>query len=598
MNGSLLEWDAQDLPERQQTLLAALDWSYDLLSEPERLLLRRLGVFDGGFTLDAAEALTSAAGQSAGAVIGLLSSLVAKSLVVSETDPEGGRRFRLLESVREYTLTQLAALGEEPAARRAHATCFVALVERADPDLRGKRQREWFQRLEQERQNIIAAMQWLATQREWNLLLRLTSAAGLFWLFRGDRGERRHWLEEALEQAADAPAALLLKALVTLGQELSMAGEIDQARGALTEAVALAEALDAPSSLAEAYAYLSWCDLYAGAFDAALANAQSGLTAAQAAGDSWAVALAQYFLGLAFHLKGQPESAVLWLEQAVSGFRSCEDATLIAVALHNLGASSGEAGDRARAVACFQALLQASLELKYPSLVHLTGEWLVLAFAREALESSRASSRHDAASTDRPGPLRSAGSRDVLSGQRCPVGEGAVQPELLVELLGALTAFQHAWGLGRSVEQPQRDRLAGELRERLGDRRFAEAWEQGRSRSPAQTEALIWHLLHRLRVDLIGPPDEPAQPGSGRAAEAATGAGERVSAGHREGDLMSGREREVLALAATGLSNQAIAARLYLSERTVRYHLTSLFNKLGVASRTEAVAVATRRGLV
>jgi predicted ATPase len=129
---SLLRWQAQDLPERQQTLRSALAWSYDLLSPEEQALFRRLGIFVGGFTLDAAEAIAQEAPCETVDVLEGVSSLVDKSLVQSEQDGAGGHRFRLLESVREYALEQVTSCDEGEAVARAHARYFLELAEDAD----------------------------------------------------------------------------------------------------------------------------------------------------------------------------------------------------------------------------------------------------------------------------------------------------------------------------------------------------------------------------------------------------------------------------------------------------------------------------------
>lgn len=154
---SLLRWEALDLPERQHTLRGAIGWSYELLDAREQDLFRRLGVFAGSFTMEAAGAVASASceasggkdnGPATGEVLDTLASLVEKSLVQVEDRNAEDIRYRLLESVREYALEQLAIKDEVEAARRAHAHYFLDLAERAGPELIGREQRAWFLRLE------------------------------------------------------------------------------------------------------------------------------------------------------------------------------------------------------------------------------------------------------------------------------------------------------------------------------------------------------------------------------------------------------------------------------------------------------------------
>ena len=142
---------------RQQTLRASIDWSFDLLPEPERALLRRLAVFAGGWTLEAAEAVASGNGIDESSVLDLLSRLVEKSLVELEAE---GERYRLLESVRDYALEKLRASGEEDATRTRHLEFYLALAGKARPELAGPAQGAWLARLDSERENLLSAHDW------------------------------------------------------------------------------------------------------------------------------------------------------------------------------------------------------------------------------------------------------------------------------------------------------------------------------------------------------------------------------------------------------------------------------------------------------
>ncbi|MGD9895326.1 MAG: LuxR C-terminal-related transcriptional regulator, partial [Dehalococcoidia bacterium] len=539
---SLLRWVAPDLPARQRTLAAALAWSYELLDESERVLFRRLGVFAGGFTLEAGEALLASTdlGDVEVDVVDGLTALVANSLVVSEPDGAGGRRYRLLESMRDYALARLAERGEEATARRAHVAYYVAFAERAEPELRAPGQRTWLRKLEQEQQNLHAALQWLADQAAGELELRLATAAGAFWSLHGNVAESRRWLEGALRRAPDVDAHLRLRALVALGRLLSQHGaaEVEQARTILTEALTQARAVGAARSVAEALNFLGVCDLYAGALAAATDRFERGLAAAREAEDSWQAAFAHMFLGAAVYLQGQSQRATPWLEDAVREFRILGDAAMIALALTFLGAAHDEAGDRPQAVAGFRESLEISAQLEYAWLLHRSGQRLALLYG------------------------------------------DAVDAEPLAELVGALEALQRTRGLGPTVEEPRREPLAATLRARLGAQQFAAALERGRAHSFEQTVALIRQLLDGL--PLAVPSERPD------AVPAAAGA-------H---DPLSPRERAVLRLVADGLSNKEIADRLSVSERTAKHHVTALFNKLGVTTRAQAVATAAERGLL
>ncbi|HET6262317.1 MAG TPA: helix-turn-helix domain-containing protein, partial [Chloroflexia bacterium] len=152
---------ARDIPDRQRTMRATLDWSHDLLSGSERALFWSLSVFSGGFTLEAAEAVGSAEEMGAEGVLEPLGRLVEQSLVTAEADREGnGTRYGMLEPVRQYAGEKLEESGDAGRVSRIHAAFFLALAEQAYPELRGPRQGEWLDRLEHENSNLRAAMGW------------------------------------------------------------------------------------------------------------------------------------------------------------------------------------------------------------------------------------------------------------------------------------------------------------------------------------------------------------------------------------------------------------------------------------------------------
>jgi predicted ATPase len=153
---------------RQQTLKGTLDWSYDLLYEPERLLFRRLSTFAGGWTLEASEAVGAGGGVAEGEVLDLLSGLVEKSLVIVRGGDPGGARYRLLEPVRQYALDKLEEGGEAEEARRRHAEFFLALAEQTVTEMRGPEQAAWLDRLEAEHDNLRGALSWALERGDLN----------------------------------------------------------------------------------------------------------------------------------------------------------------------------------------------------------------------------------------------------------------------------------------------------------------------------------------------------------------------------------------------------------------------------------------------
>jgi predicted ATPase len=199
---------------RQRTIRETLDWSHELLSERERKVFRRLSVFAGGWVLEASEVVVSDESIGQSEVLELLSGLVEKSLVIAELTAESGAvRYRLLDPIRQYALEKLEQSGETENVKRAHAEYFLALAEEAEPELIGPREAEWFQRLEEELDNVRAAFSWVSEHGEAELCLRLTGALMSFWLTEGHYGEGRGWIEGALTQEGPTSALARAKAL-------------------------------------------------------------------------------------------------------------------------------------------------------------------------------------------------------------------------------------------------------------------------------------------------------------------------------------------------------------------------------------------------
>ncbi len=228
---------ARDLPERQRTMRATLDWSYELLHEPERELFGRLSVFFGGFTLEAAEALEAReqAGDE-GNVLVLLENLVEQSLVLARPDEE---RYGMLEPVRQYAKDKLENSGAAGEVRGRHAEYYLRLAEEAGPKLRGHEQAVWLPRLETELGNLRAALSWSVEQGEGTRIARTAWASWTYWGLSGRMSEGRRWMEQALAsepRMPDTSRARLLHIAATLGAAL---GDFGSARPASEESMEL-----------------------------------------------------------------------------------------------------------------------------------------------------------------------------------------------------------------------------------------------------------------------------------------------------------------------------------------------------------------------
>ena len=293
-------------PPRQRTLRAVIDWSWDLLPQDERRMLRRAAVHRGGWTLKAAEQICSGADIAAADVWDPLTRLVDRSLVVmdapraGEPGEEAVTRYRLLESVAAYALERLAEAGEEEQIRRAHARYYTGLAETAEGGLRGQRQRQWLVTLDTESANHRSALEWATAENDAETALRTTAALGRYWLMRGRTREAREHLTAALAAAdrcvatgVQVPARLQLRALT----RLTAIGFVDRVPGAAPEH-RLQELLQAYADLddpvQEAHARLECAQAMLGSGDVAVIEelSSAALSVFRDTGDRWGIAAA------------------------------------------------------------------------------------------------------------------------------------------------------------------------------------------------------------------------------------------------------------------------------------------------------------------
>ena len=227
----LLAGDRRTVVARQRTLEATVDWSYDLLTETERLLLARLSVFSGGWTLEAAEEVCVGGAIRDGDVLELLARLVDKSLVIVDDVSDRDRRYRLLETIRQYAQNRLVQLGDAAALSQAHFTYFLTLARRAEPKIVGADQVAWLNLLDLEHDNLRTAIDaGLADPARHRDVLTLATSLWWFWTKRGYLTEGRQRLERALEVTQQAPGDLQARALVGLVHLASFQGDAEGTR--------------------------------------------------------------------------------------------------------------------------------------------------------------------------------------------------------------------------------------------------------------------------------------------------------------------------------------------------------------------------------
>ncbi len=258
----LLTGGARTALPRHQTLQAMIDWSHDLLSDPERILLRRLSVFAGGWSLEAAESICQGEGIDAGEILDLLTQLLNKSLLITEREQGRETRYHMLETIRQYAREKLWAAGEGAMMRQQHLAYFLDLAERAEPNLRAFDMAIWLDRLETEHDNISLAMEW-ALESDVEAELRLASALWWFWHIRDHKSEGTEWLERALSietmESGDQPltagrAMIRGKALYVAGFLRLMFWETDKAKMLSEESLALFQELGPEGKRGMAYA--------------------------------------------------------------------------------------------------------------------------------------------------------------------------------------------------------------------------------------------------------------------------------------------------------------------------------------------------------
>ncbi|HUP96540.1 MAG TPA: tetratricopeptide repeat protein [Usitatibacter sp.] len=339
--------DQTALP-RQQTLRASIDWSYDLLSAPERALLRRLAVFSGGWTLEAAEAVGAGGEvQQAGSVLEILTNLVEKSLVAADAQKE---RYHLLETVRQYALEHLEESGESDAVRQKHLDYYLALAARARPELLGPNQASWLALLDHERPNLLAAHQWCAdAEGNREAGLRLVSDVQQYWIVRGLPGLARGVMIEALDRSPGRSPARC-RALLDAGQIGYFMGLYQEARQQLEESLAIARQNQDRNAVAICLSPLGMACLGEGDLKSARAYLEEALALARDQQDPRRIAAAINSMAQLHRVEGNLDQAEPLFEHVLDLARDLEDRESIAIALLNLAMTSVDRGllDRGR----------------------------------------------------------------------------------------------------------------------------------------------------------------------------------------------------------------------------------------------------------
>jgi predicted ATPase/DNA-binding SARP family transcriptional activator len=335
---SLLTGGRRTAMPRHKTLRAAIDWSWDLLTEQDQKLLRRLSVFAGGWTLQAAEVICSdeveIGSQSyniiSTEVIDGLSSLVNKSLVVVSREPGETARYQLLETVRQYLTVKLAVVGEVFEYRTRHRDYFLNLAELAEPELKNHNQLIWLNRLESEYDNLRASLGWSEEEKNALLMLRQTSALHRFWLIRGFFNEGRGWIQKALKITGNDDElqhnSWYARALLGQGDLMIEATEdLSAARSILDESRTIFQEIEDRSGLANVLFSLANLDSRQGKVINTQPLIEKSLKIAQTSGDKWLTGKCLNLLSHIACIEGEWLQGRVLIEESVANIISVGD---------------------------------------------------------------------------------------------------------------------------------------------------------------------------------------------------------------------------------------------------------------------------------
>jgi predicted ATPase/DNA-binding XRE family transcriptional regulator len=464
---TFLTGGARDLPARQRTMRETIAWSYDLLNSVDQTLFRRLAVFDGGCNLSAIEAMRDGTGDVQTDVLDGIEALQRNSLLQLEETADEEPRFRMLETIREYGLERLAASGEEEQLRRRHARYYLSLAEEAARRFYSPATALWLDRVEQEHDNLRAALHWCVEQRNAEIGLRLAGALWSFWYVRGYLTEGRTQLAALLAfpetATVTAPRA---EALLGAGQLAQTQGDYAAARMLLEESIALFRAVGDERGTAAVLLAAGFVARVQEEYETARSLLGEGLALARATGYTFITAAALHHLGMiAADVQEDYTVARRLLEESLALYRTLGFPRFIGLLLLSLGDVARAEGDHARA----HEMLQESL-----TRMREVGEKLGI-----------------------PGALDTFAHLAVTQGQA----------ERAVRLAGAATRLRatsgtHSW----PVMQRRRTRWLASARETLDEAAFQAAWTEGQAMTPEQA---IAHALEDPSVPepTVGDPD-------------------------------------------------------------------------------------------
>jgi predicted ATPase/DNA-binding CsgD family transcriptional regulator/transcriptional regulator with XRE-family HTH domain len=562
---------ADDPAAGGRSVEASVARRYALLGPDRQRVLRALSTFDGAGTLPAVEAVCAGADA---VVSDALVALVGHGLVTRVAPVDAPPRYTLLSCVRSCARAWARDSGEEETLARRHAAYWLT---RAEAPVTGRwagAQGVWLRELAAEQPNLRAALSWALAAGEVATAARLAGALGRFWLTRGDPAEGRTWLDAVLAGRDRLPGRLRAGVLLAAGMLACRQGDLSAAADLAGEAVTLLRGQDDPSTLTAALTVVGTARMLHGGAEPARTAFTEVLALAEATGDHRAAASALCSLGwIALVADDDEARAEELIARSLTCYQRMPAARVVgpaSVAVDAREAAMAAASDHDSRYSLYAALDK----LRAVGDRVLTGRTLYGLGVIALHERDPARSRR--LFTEGLTLLREAGVQDGVATAVEGLAELALyegHDERAAELYGAASRLREDTGASPSVwSQDWAERSATVLAGRMGADGFASAWERGRAMDPDDAVAAA------LRP-----------PAAARSTDPATADG---------GPALTGRERAVLALAAQGLTSAGIARRLLVSPHTVSAHLHTIYRKLGVPSRSAAVTLAVRRGLV
>lgn len=519
---NLLTGGSRSLPPRHQTLAATISWSYTLLTEDEQRLLQRLSVFSGGATLEAVEAVCSGDNIEKGNVLDMLSGLVDKSLVVANQN-SNEKRYFLLETIRDFALEKLGESPEKESTKDGHLDFFLQFTEEAEMKLRGPDRNISVRQLEEERDNIHAALDWALESQNADAGLRLASSTSFFWADRGYIRERIRWLERALERKQEASPAATAEALRNLGLLLITSAErdFDRTDDILKESLKLYQELEDKEGVASVLNFHGFNAIVEEDYALAKQFLNESLALQRELGNPWGIAQTlQNFAPISI-VEGDLESAKTFTEETIALFQEAGDH-------HSVTRTLTDYADIAR----MEGNTKRAMEILTESLSQLAQyreqQWDIYTVLKNIA---------------------------VLEIEQNNLKRAAI-------LYGAANAIQDNIKMlsTTSIENELDTKIQTIVKENLGNNEFDQLVERGRSMSPEQVIEFVSNSS-----------DESAS---------------AQAQNDRLGGLTS-REYEAARFIADGKSNREVAEAMTVSVKTVESYVTRIMRKLGLDSRVQ-----------